>query len=197
MKGRIPLYNLNNFLRFEKKIYQAFGHSLGRAIPLKAILYVLVIGVVELVLYFTPVINITVRWIPPGILIVLPFALAYLLNDVGTEDRKPVSFFNSFIRYNIRRVLGYSFFRNREVQKGNEYTFINYVTVADELQTEILDKDELEEVLVEREKALRYMERINDPDGYFEGLRKKEEEERKLINRMKRFFKRLFKREGR
>ena len=197
MKGRIPLYNLNNFLRFEKKIYQAFGHLLGRAIPLKAILYVLVIGVVELVLYFTPVINITVRWIPPGILIVLPFALAYLLNDVGTEDRKPVSFFNSFIRYNIRRVLGYSFFRNREVQKGNEYTFINYVTVADELQTEILDKDELEEVLVKRETALRYMERINDPDGYFEGLRKKEEEERKLINRMKRFFKRLFKREGR
>lgn len=188
MKNRIPLYNLNNYLRFEKNIYQILGKPLGRPIPLKGILYALGIGVVEIILYFTPIINVLIRWIPPGILIVIPIGLAYLLNDVGTEDRKPLSFFGSFLKYHIRKIKGDSYYRNRIVQKRREYSFANYVTVNDVKQTSVFTQEEVERAEKDRLKALRYMERINNPDNFFAELRRKELLERKLINRIKRLF---------
>lgn len=54
-KRRIPLYVLNNFLKFDRKIYQLFGLKLGRPIPFKGLLYLLVFSIGEVIWLATPV----------------------------------------------------------------------------------------------------------------------------------------------
>ncbi|RKJ38064.1 hypothetical protein D7X33_37355, partial [Butyricicoccus sp. 1XD8-22] len=125
----IPLYVLNGFLKFERKLYQVFGLPLGRPIRFKSIIYAIVIGVIELAIYFTPFIGGLIKWIPAGILFVIPIGLAWLLSDIGTEDRSPLSFFKSFITYHIRKMKGNSYYRNRTVQKERSYQFNNYFTL--------------------------------------------------------------------
>ncbi|MCI2257200.1 hypothetical protein L2D08_23085 [Domibacillus sp. PGB-M46] len=42
--NRVPLYVINNFLKFDRKIYHLFGLQLGRPIRLKAIFYFFFFG---------------------------------------------------------------------------------------------------------------------------------------------------------
>lgn len=187
MNNQIPLYALNGFLKFDRKLYQIFGLPLGRPIPFKTIIYAIVIGLIEIIIYFTPVLGKLISWIPPIILLIIPIGLAWLLSDIGTEDRSPVSFFKSFFLYQIRKVKGNSYYRSREIPRERKYEFNNYITCK------TIIKLTPEEIIVanknaekERQRTLRYMERMKDPDDFFRKLRQKEELERQ--KRRKWFF---------
>src|SRR5690625_7284544 len=94
---RFTLYVINNFMKFERKLYQVFGLPLHRPIKLKAVLYAIVIGVVELVIYFTPIIGSLINWMPFGVLLIIPIGSSWLLVVFVTEYRLTFSYFNSFI----------------------------------------------------------------------------------------------------
>lgn|SRR5690625_1399700 len=168
----IPLYTLNNFLKFDRKLYQVFGLSLGRPIAFKSIIYALVIGVIEFIIYITPVIGNLINWLPFIVLVMIPIGLSWLLTDIGTEDRSPSSFFKSFILYQIRRFKKDSYFRGRIVPKERIYSFNNYIMCQKSsvlINAEEIEAERMAEA--ERKKALRYMERIRNPDDFFERLR--------------------------
>ncbi|WP_170070411.1 TcpE family conjugal transfer membrane protein [Planifilum fimeticola] len=125
---RVPLYVINRFLKFERKIYQIFGKRLGRPIRLKSVLFYLFFGLLELLLYFTPIIGAPVRATPVGILVVFPGVLSYLLSDIGTEGRVPLAYFRSFLLYHWRRLRRVTYFRGRELPKPGSYGFRGYFT---------------------------------------------------------------------
>ncbi|GAE93048.1 hypothetical protein JCM21714_2082 [Gracilibacillus boraciitolerans JCM 21714] len=127
---KIPLYVLNDYLKFERKIYQLFGLSLGRPIPLKTILYFLTIVVIEIVLYFTPILGSLINWMPAVFLIMIPFAIAYVLSDVVTEGRLPLQYFRSILLYYWRKQKGITYARGREVKKLMRYEFEGYTTIT-------------------------------------------------------------------
>jgi len=127
-RPRVPLYVLNNFLKFDRKIYQVFGLQLGRPLPLKGIVYFFIIGGIELVWYFTPVLNKLITWIAPAILIAIPIVLSWLLVDVGTEGRSPFAYFRSFMNYYIRKFKNVTYVRGKEVKKPKTHSFKSYVT---------------------------------------------------------------------
>ena len=117
--------------------------------------------------------------------------LAWLLADIGTEDRVPLSFFRSFVLYQIRRIKGDTYFRNRVVPKERDYSFHNYYSYQEigkpVSQSTIESENKAKK---EREKALRYIERITNPDDFFERLRKEKELETKNKKKWKwKFFK--------
>jgi len=142
-KERIPLYVLNNFIKFERTIYSLFNFNIGRPIKLKTLGYFIFIAFIELVLYFTPIINIPIKKIPLAILLVIPAGVAWLLTDVGTEGRLPVKFFNSFFKYNYRRVIASFKYRDKDISKLKEYKFNNYISYSTELS-----ENEMQENLV-------------------------------------------------
>lgn len=127
-KKRVSLYVLNNFLKFDRKIYQVFGLQLGRPLPLKGVLYFFVIGTIELIWYFTPFLNKLINWIAPSVLIALPILLSWLLIDVGTEGRSPISYFRSFINYYVRKIKEVTYVRGKEIKKSESHKFTSYVT---------------------------------------------------------------------
>lgn len=179
-KTHIPLYSLNSFLKFDRKLYQVFGLPLGRPIPFKSIIYALVIGVVELAIYFTPIVGNLIRWIPPVILLAIPILLAWLLTDIGTEDRSPFSFFRSFFLYQVRQIKSESAYRGRTVDKERDYSFNNYFFKIESHRTvpeHVIEGYEKAEE--ERRKTLRYLDRIHNPDEFFARLREEENKKKK------------------
>lgn len=120
---RIPLYVLNDFLKFDRKLYQIFGLPLGRPVRFKVVLYFIGITAFGVVLYFIPIFGYLIRWIPPLVLIVLAGVLSWLLADVGTEGRSPIYFFRSFLLYHYRRTKGISFYNGREVDSPTKHSF--------------------------------------------------------------------------
>lgn len=153
---------LNNFIRFERQLYQIFGLELGRPIRLKAVMYFFVMAIVEATIYFTPGIGKLINWIPVGILILIPIGLAWLLADVGTEGRSPVNFFRSFILYQARKVKGSTIYRGREVEKEKDYQFHNYFTFNEPVHSASDDVSIATEVDEKRKNAIEYMARISN-----------------------------------
>lgn len=154
---------LNNFIRFERQLYQIFGLELGRPLRLKAVMYFITFAILEAAIYFTPGIGRLINWIPVGILILIPIGLAWLLADVGTEGRSPIHFFRSFISYQIRKLKNNTFYRGREVERERDYQFHNYYTYAefnrnDELFVLPIEVDE------EHAKAMNYLARVLNED---------------------------------
>ncbi|MFC2947575.1 TcpE family conjugal transfer membrane protein [Virgibacillus sediminis] len=125
---RIPLYVINNFLKFERKIYQIFGVKLGRPVSLKGLLYFLAFGAIEGIWYVTPVLGRLIQWLPPGILFVLPITFAWLLTDVGTENRSPIAFFRSLISYHLRQARQVTYVRGRAIPKEKNHVFHGHYT---------------------------------------------------------------------
>ncbi len=123
-KRRIPLYVLNNFLKFDRKIYQLFGLKLGRPIPFKGLLYLLVFSIGEVIWLATPVLGQLIRWIPDGILFLLPITIAWLLTDVGTEGRSPIYFFRSFLLYHARKLSRKTYVHGRKYPKKERMSSI-------------------------------------------------------------------------
>lgn len=129
-KEKIPLYVLNNFLKFERKLYQFAGLSFGRPIRIKTIIYFLVIGLIVTIWYFIPLLNIFIRWIPIGVLLVIIGSLSWLLSDIGTEGRPPMKFFRSFILYHMRKIKKQTFYRGKLIPKGRNFDVNGYIQVT-------------------------------------------------------------------
>ncbi|WP_193065430.1 TcpE family conjugal transfer membrane protein [Oceanobacillus oncorhynchi] len=129
-KVYVPLYFLNNFLKFDRKIYQVFGLRLERPIPLKGVIYFFLIGGIILAWYLTPFINRLINWMQPAVLIAIPFLLAWLLVDIGTEDRSPISFFKSFLKYYFRKFKNVFYIRGKEVRKPREHRISKFARIS-------------------------------------------------------------------
>lgn len=129
-KNRVKLLVLNDFLKFDRKIYQLFGLSLGRPIKMKTILYFLFILGIELTIYFTPFIGELINWLPSVYLILIPALLAYLLSGVRTEGRTPIAFFRSLFLYRLRKLNSVTYRRGREIAKPRTYNFVGYATIT-------------------------------------------------------------------
>lgn len=127
MVERTPLYTINNFLKFERKIYQVLGRRIGKPIRLKSVLFYICFLVLEVVLYFTPVIGAVIRMIPPGLLLLIPGVIAYLLSDIGTENRTPLAYFRSFLQYHWRRMRRVTYFQGRELPKPDSHQIRGYL----------------------------------------------------------------------
>lgn len=120
---KIPSYVLNDFLKFDRKIYRLFGLKLGRSIQFKTILYFLGFCAIEFVLYLLPVVGWPFRSLPFIFLLIIPGVLAYLLTDVGTENRSPLSFFRTYLLYQFRKFNKGTFYRGKVLSKPKAYAF--------------------------------------------------------------------------
>lgn len=137
-KKRVTLLVLNDYLKFDRKIYQIFGVSLGRAISLKAILYFFVAVIVEIVIYFIPLVGSILHVLPAVFLLALPVGVSYLLTGIRTEGRNPIAFFRSVFFYQFRKLRKVTYYRGREIAKPAVYKFNGYATVSYSTQEEIL-----------------------------------------------------------
>lgn len=124
------LHVLNDYLKFEKKIYQVFGVPLGRPIAFKAVGYFIVIFLIEMLLYVTPVIGSVLKLFPFVILIAIPIGLAYLLADVQTEGRSSVAFFRSVILYLWRKQQKVTYIRDQLLPKPKVHQIKGYSLVT-------------------------------------------------------------------
>lgn len=129
-KAKVKLLVLNDFLRFDRKIYQLFGISLGRPISMKSILYFFVIGGIELLIYFTPYLGLLINWLPVIYLILIPAGLSYVLSGIRTEGRTPIAFFRSLFLYYLRKMKDVTYRRGREISKPKIYNFKGYATIT-------------------------------------------------------------------
>ena len=142
MNNRIPLYVLNNFLKFDRKIYQLFGLKLGRPLSIRFVLYMVGFGVLEIILYNLPVLGNLINWLPFGILFIIPIGLAWLLSDIGTEDRSSIAFFISFLSYQYRKLfVKRTYYRGRTVEKPRSYQFSKYYTYNMNLEEKELEDE--------------------------------------------------------
>ncbi|MFF5996505.1 TcpE family conjugal transfer membrane protein [Lysinibacillus sp. KU-BSD001] len=124
------LHVLNDYLKFEKKIYQVFGVPLGRPIAFKAVGYFIVIFLIEMLIYITPVIGNVLKLFPFVILIAIPIGLAYLLADVQTEGRSSVAFFRSVLLYVWRKQQKVTYIRDRLLPKPKVHQIKGYSIVT-------------------------------------------------------------------
>lgn len=124
------LHVLNDYLKFEKKIYQVFGVPLGRPIAFKAVGYFIVIFLLEMLLYVTPLIGSVLKLFPFVILIAIPIGLAYLLADVQTEGRSSVAFFRSVILYLWRKQQKVTYIRDQLLPKPTVHQIKGYSLVT-------------------------------------------------------------------
>lgn len=127
---RVLLLVLNDFLKFDRKIYQLFGLRLGRPVKFKTLLYFLGAVAAEAVLYFTPVLGWPLRVMPEAFLLVIPAFLAYMLSDIPAEGRMPLAYARSFLFYHYRKSRKVTYQRGREIPKPACYQFAGYATAG-------------------------------------------------------------------
>lgn len=111
-------------------------------------------------LLFFPWIGEYIRRIPFGILVLIPFGFAWVLSDIGTEDRSPIRFFRSFFIYQFQKIKGDNIYRGRRVSKPKTYQFANNVTFVSEPSRNSYQP--IQQVESEKEEALSYIARINE-----------------------------------
>ncbi len=129
---RIRSYVLNDFLKFDRKVYGLAKKNWGRPIKFKSILYWLFFNVVFIIWYFIPVLNLVLRWLPPIIVFMIPALISYLLTAVGTEGRAPVSYFRSYVSYNLRKAKAVTYYRGKELEKAKTYRFNPLLSIGSE-----------------------------------------------------------------
>lgn len=128
--NRITGYVLNDFLKFERKIYSVFDQDIGRPIYLKTVLFFLVALAIIFGLSFIPFTGFLVNWIAPGIKVVIAGVIAAILTDVGTENRTPASFFKSFLQYHLMRWKKESYYKGKVMKEEKPVAFGTTFNVA-------------------------------------------------------------------
>lgn len=138
---RIRSYVLNDFLKFDRKIYGFAKKNWGRPIKFKSILYWLFFTVIIVIWYFIPVLNLVIRWLPPIIVFfMIPALISYLLTAVGTEGRAPVSYFRSYVSYQIRKAKAVTYYRGKELEKTKTYRFNPLLSIGSEKKEKVKQK---------------------------------------------------------
>ena len=159
------LHVLNDYLKFEKKIYQVFGVPIGRPIAFKAVGYFIVIFLIEMLLYVTPVIGNVLKLFPFVILIAIPIGLAYLLADVQTEGRSSVAFFRSVLLYAWRKQQKVTYIRDRLLPKPKVHKLKGYsIVTTTQSQAEkerVRELNKLNKLQAKRNKRLNKKRKID------------------------------------
>ncbi|MGG0545244.1 TcpE family conjugal transfer membrane protein [Priestia aryabhattai] len=118
------MYVVTNMTKINRKIYSIFKINVGRAIPLRSLIYFLVTLVVVFILRHIPLLNYLFLWIPFTIAYIgIPIGVSYLLGGISSEERTPLAFFKSFFSYYLRQQRHKNFFRGKEVEKPVVYRF--------------------------------------------------------------------------
>lgn len=60
----------------------------------------------------------------------IPALISYLLTAVGTEGRAPVSYFRSYVSYQIRKAKAVTYYRGKELEKTKTYRFNPLLSVG-------------------------------------------------------------------
>lgn len=129
----LPLYVLNRFLRFEKKIYRFNDITFARPIYLKTVLYFLVSFLVTGIIVLLPGPGTIIRMLPSFFIMLtmigVPTLAAYLLAGIGMENRPPLNSFYAAIRFHIHKAKGHSYYKGKIIQNPQPIHFINTSTV--------------------------------------------------------------------
>lgn len=132
MNNKISVYVLNDFLKFERKLYSLFGINLGRSIQFKTLLYFVGSGVTLLLLSMMPITGSIIKAIPPAVLLFIAVGAAFLLTDVGTENRSPIHFFRSFFRYHFGKAKRHTYYKGKILTAPKPIKFNTVVSVGQE-----------------------------------------------------------------
>ncbi|MBA2176891.1 hypothetical protein H0266_18585 [Halobacillus locisalis] len=127
---RVKLLVLNDYLKFDRKLYQFMGLPLGRPIAFRALLYFLGMAIFSCLFYFMPIVGNLINWIPFIYMIVFPAMTAYILTDTRTEGRLPLAFFRSVLKYYWRKSKRVTYVRDKEIPKPRSYSMRGYGTVT-------------------------------------------------------------------
>lgn len=121
---QIKMYVVTNVTKINRKIYSLFKINIGRALPLRSILYFIVTLGIVFLLRHIPLLNYLFLWIPFTIAYIgIPIGTAYLLGDIASEDRTPLALFRSVFQYHARQQKSLNFYRGKMVQKPVQYKF--------------------------------------------------------------------------
>ncbi|MDN4081222.1 TcpE family conjugal transfer membrane protein [Paenibacillus polymyxa] len=128
---RRDLFVLNEFLVFERRLYQFAGFAFGRALKIKTIGYFIALSIFMLIWYHIPILNIPLLILPNAFSYMAPFLGTYLLVDVGTENRPPIKFFKSFCTYHWRKSKRVTYYKGMELGQPQSYGFNGQLTVRE------------------------------------------------------------------
>lgn len=131
MEHRKDMFVLNDFLKFERQLYQFAGFKVGRPLKLKTVGYFF--GIVGLLLVWNliPVLNFPLKILPNSLLYAAPFIATYLLVDIGTENRSPLKFFRSMCGYHYRKFKRKTYYKGKELESPKSYGFGTPLSVKD------------------------------------------------------------------
>jgi len=125
------MFVLNDFLKFERQLYQFAGFKVGRPLKLKTVGYFLGIAGILFLWNLIPILNIPLKILPNSVLIASPFIATYLLVDVGTENRSPLKFFKSMCLYHFRKMKRTTYYKGKELESPKSYGFGTPLSVKD------------------------------------------------------------------
>ncbi|PFW72141.1 hypothetical protein COL23_25665 [Priestia aryabhattai] len=118
------MYVITNLTKINRKLYSILKINIGRAIPLRSLLYFFTALVLVFIVRHIPFVNYLVTWIPFTIAYIgIPILTAYLLGGIAGEDRTPLALFRSFFSYYRRQQRNTNYFRGKEVPKPVVYQF--------------------------------------------------------------------------
>ncbi|MGG0476076.1 TcpE family conjugal transfer membrane protein [Priestia aryabhattai] len=118
------MYVVTNMTKINRKFYSIFRINIGRAIPLRSLLYFFATFILVFILRHIPILNYLFLWIPFTVMYIgVPAGVSYLLGGIASEDRSPLALFRSFFSYYLRQHRNKNFYRGKEVQKPVAYKF--------------------------------------------------------------------------
>lgn len=133
MQEKTPLYVLNKFLKFEKKIYRFNDIRLPQPIQLKVVLYFLVSFAVFAFVVALPGLGTLIRLMPPFFvlitMVVVPFLTSHLLAGVGTENRPPINAFTAFLNFHILKAKRETYYKGKIIKRPHTVRYQNTSTV--------------------------------------------------------------------
>lgn len=164
-KQTVPMYVVSNYKEFSRKIYGIRGFSIGRAVYLKTALYFVSAIVLMMILRNIPVVQHLFNWIPFLVAyMVIPGVTAYLLTDLPTEMRKPHQFFESFCKYQFRRLKSIAYYGGRAVRRPGRYKMAK-PTLAYRVGSEEQEKDTRRKVKVRGHITIYQQENLVEGDS--------------------------------
>ena len=125
-------YVLNDYLTFEKKLYVIGKYPLPRPIAFKTMLYFLGFIAVLFLGGNIPIIGIVFDNIRLVVKIAIAGGAAWYLTAVGTEERSPISFFISYLKYNFATPANVEYYQGRELPAPKNVEFAENGFVLEE-----------------------------------------------------------------
>lgn len=134
MDNKTPLYVLNKFLKFEKKIYRFEDVKMPSPISLKVLMYYMASFLVFGIVVLLPGPGTLIRMLP-GIVVAMivfgvPFLVAHTLAGVGTENRPPINAFKALVNFHIMKMKRETYYKGKIMKRPQPVRYRNHSTVT-------------------------------------------------------------------